>query len=99
MVGVFVDVRNAELRLPEERVIRTPKNLPLLGDRTDDRFERGTFVRVPERAGFDFAHDLGDSAPNRTEVLESLFPEKPRLVRAGWIAAPALDQRPQQRRR
>lgn len=36
----FVDIRNAKLRLPQECVIGALEDLPLFGDRVNDRLER-----------------------------------------------------------
>jgi len=41
----------------------------------------------------DFGDDLLDTAPDRAKVLDSLFPQEPRLVSAARIASPALQQR------
>lgn len=38
--GVFVDVRNAQLRLPEKRMVRPFENLALFGNRSDHRLQR-----------------------------------------------------------
>jgi hypothetical protein len=40
MRGIFVDVRNPQLRFPQERVIGPLENLTLLGDRVHDGLQR-----------------------------------------------------------
>ena len=39
MIAVLIDVGNAQFRLPQERVISAPENLPLFGNRMNDRFQ------------------------------------------------------------
>ena len=56
--GVLIRVRDPELGLPEESVIRALEDLPLLGDGTDHNFQGGAPVGVAKRAGLDLAHHL-----------------------------------------
>ena len=39
VLPVLIDVRDAQLRLPEPRVIRAPEHRPLFRDRADDGLE------------------------------------------------------------
>lgn len=90
--GVFVDVGNAEFRLPEKRVIGPLEELPLLGDGSDHRFERGATIGIAERAALNFVDDPSDTAADGAEVLAPLLPEKPTLMGAGLADAPSFDE-------
>src|SRR3546814_10437636 len=67
---VFIDVRDAQFWLPKKRMIRTFEYLPLLGDRMNDRFQRRSAISDAEPPGFDFGDHLGETTPNRTEILD-----------------------------
>ena len=92
VLPVLVDVGDAELRLPEEGVVRALEDLALLRDRADDRLERRALVDVAEGARLDLRDDGPDSPPDGAEVLEAFLPEEPRAVRPTRIRPPALDE-------
>src|SRR3546814_17805920 len=79
---VFIDVRDAQFWLPKKRMIRTFEYLPLLGDRMNDRFQRRSAISDAEPTGFDFGDPLGETTPNRTEILDALVPKQPALIRS-----------------
>ena len=54
----LVDVGNAQLGLPQEGVVGTLEDLPLLGDRANDGSQRRTAVGVAKRASVDLADHL-----------------------------------------
>jgi hypothetical protein len=95
VLAVLVDVGNPQLRLPEERVVRPLEDLSLLGDRAHHRLERRSPVQVAERAVSDLPDDFLQSTPDGPEVLQSFFPQEPRLVRGARILPPAFDERTQ----
>jgi hypothetical protein len=92
VVLVLVDVRDAQLGLPQKRVVRTLEDLPLLGDRRHDGLQRRAPIHVAEASTLDLAHDLPDAAPDRAEVLQALFPQEPGAVRRMGIGLPTVDQ-------
>ena len=93
VVGVLVNVGDAQLGLPQERVVGALENLALFGDGPDHYFERRAAVHVAKAAGVDLAHHGSQPAPNGTEVLQPFVPKKPAAVRAARICFPALDER------
>ena len=95
VVRVLVDVRDAQLGLPQKRVVGALEDLPLLGDRADDGLERRAPVGVAEGARLDLRDHLLDAATDGAEVLEPLLPEKPGPVRPAGIVAPTLDKIPE----
>mmetsp|Transcript_61794 Transcript_61794/g.146106 ORF Transcript_61794/g.146106 Transcript_61794/m.146106 type:complete len:480 (-) Transcript_61794:495-1934(-) len=92
VVGVFVDVGDAELGLPQEGVVRTLEDLPLLGNRAHHRLQRRTTVRVAEGSGLDVLHHLADASADRPEILQPLFPQEPAVVGAVRIGLPVVNQ-------
>jgi len=50
VIRVLIDVRDPQLRLPQEGVVGAPEDLALLGDRCDDRLEGGAAVSDAEAA-------------------------------------------------
>ena len=87
----LVDVGNAQLRLPEERVVRTFENLPLLSDGLDHCFKGRTLVTTTEGPRLHLRNDLLQAPTDRAEIFEALFPEKPRLVGAIGTRPPSFD--------
>ena len=92
ILAILVDIRYPQLRLPQERVIRAPEDLPLLGDGANDRLERRAPVGVPEGVALDVGDHGCDPAANRAEVLETLLPQEPGPIGAAGILAPAFKQ-------
>jgi len=74
-------------------MIRALEDLPLLGNGTNNRFERRALVNVAERAGIDFVDDLGEAPPDRTKILQTVRPEEPITVYTSWIVLPLDDER------
>src|SRR3546814_8566233 len=70
--------------------------LPLLGDRMNDRFQRRSAISDAEPTGFDFGDHLGETTPNRTEILDALVPKKPALIGRVRVFLPSLNQLPRQ---
>jgi hypothetical protein len=95
VVAVLVDVGDAQLGLPEEGVVGALEDLALLRDRADDGLQQGALVDVAEAIRLDSLDDLFDPPPDGAEVLEALFPEKPRAVGCPRVGAPALDETPE----
>jgi hypothetical protein len=87
VLGAFVDVGDAQLRLPQEGVLRTLKDLTLLGDRMDDGLERRPAIGDAERARRDLRYNLLKAAADRAEVLDALVPQEPRAVGGAGIVA------------
>ena len=77
VVGVLVDVGNAQLRLPQPRVIGPLEELPLLSHGMYDCLEGRPAVGIAERPDLDLRHHLGDAPADGAEVLEALLPEEP----------------------
>ena len=92
IVPVFVDIRDPQLGLPQERMIGALEDLALLGNRGHDRLEGRSSIDVAERAFVDFLDDLADSTPDRAEVLQSFGPQEPGLVRSIRVLLPAINQ-------
>src|SRR5205809_225321 len=78
--SIFVDVRDSQLWLPHERMVRALEDLPLLRNRIQDGLERRSPVGISERIGSNFRDYLLKSAPDRPEVLDARVPQKPRPV-------------------
>src|SRR3546814_3642694 len=51
MLGVLVDIRDAQLGFPQERVVGALEYLPLLGHGGHHRFQRRAAIGVAEGAG------------------------------------------------
>jgi hypothetical protein len=92
VVAVLVDIRDAQLRLPEEGVVGALEDLALLRDGVDNRLQRGASVRIAEGAGPDLLDDGLDAAPDRAEVLDTLLPQEPRPVGSAGILAPVPEE-------
>src|SRR3546814_11736634 len=75
-------------------MIRTFEYLPLLGDRMNDRFQRRSAISDAEPTGFDFGDHLGETTPNRTELLDALVPKQPALIDRVRVFLPSLNQLP-----
>nr|WP_231867887.1 hypothetical protein [Gluconobacter thailandicus] len=94
LVGrIFVDIGNAQLRLPQEGVIRTLENLALLRNRMDDRFQRGTTIGDPECALGYLGNDLLQTTADRPKILDTFVPQKPALIGPCRIVPPAKEIR------
>src|SRR3546814_17523226 len=91
---VFIDVRDAQFWLPKKRMIRTFEYLPLLGDRMNDRFQRRSAISDADPTGLDFGDHLGETTPNRTQILTALVPKKPALIARVRVSLPSLNQLP-----
>ncbi len=91
--GVLVDVRNAQLRLPQKCMIGAFEYLPLLGNGADDRFQGGTAIGVAKHALRDLRNHLLYATADRAKVLEPLVPQEPVLVGAVGIVPPLVNQR------
>jgi hypothetical protein len=70
-----VDVGDPQLRLPQERVIRTFENLPLLRDRFHGSFKRGASIHISKRSRLYLRNNLKYSAADRPEVLDPFGPK------------------------
>jgi hypothetical protein len=90
VVSILVDVGNAELGFPQKRMVRTPKDLTLLSDRTHHRLERLALVSSAEGTVIDLRNHLLDATAYGSEILETLFPQKPSSVGAFRIRTPLL---------
>src|SRR3546814_20462483 len=75
-------------------MIRTFEYLPLLGDRMNDRFQRRSAISDAEPTGFDLGDHLGETTPNRTELINALVPKKPALRGRVRVFLPLLHQLP-----
>jgi hypothetical protein len=82
VVGVLVNIGNAQFRLPEKRVIGTLEDLPLFGNRSDNGLQRRSSVRIAKGACVNFLDDGADPAPDGSEILEAFRPEEPGLIGA-----------------
>lgn len=92
VVVVFVNIGDAQLWLPKECMVRAFEDLALFGDRMDHSFKRRAAISDPKRPGFDFGHDLLDPAPDRTKILDPLFPQEPAFIRCPGVLPPSTDQ-------
>ena len=95
VVGVFVDVGNAQLGFPQEGVVSPLEDLPLFGDGPHHNLERRASVHIAEAAAVDLAHYGAQPAADRTEVLQAFVPEEPAAVGGTGVSLPALDQGPE----
>ena len=80
--GVLIDVGDAQLGLPEKRMLGALEDLALPCHRTHDRLERRAAERAAEGASINVLDHLGQATADGTEVLQPLFPQKPRVVGA-----------------
>ena len=92
VVGVLVDVRDAQLGFPQECVVGTFEDLALLGDGMNHRLQRGATVGVAEGARLDVGDDLLDAAADGAEILHPLLPQEPGAVGRAGVLPPPLDQ-------
>ncbi|GAV36263.1 hypothetical protein ROTAS13_03950 [Roseomonas sp. TAS13] len=92
VLRVLIDVGDAELRLPEEGVVRTLEDLPLLCDGVDHGLQGRSAVGDAKGPGLYLGHNLLDAAPDRAEVLDPLLPKKPAPVGGAGVVAPARQQ-------
>jgi hypothetical protein len=92
IVPVFVDIRNPQFGLPQERMVGPLEDLTLLGNRGHDRLERRSLIDIAEVAFVDLLDDLADSTPDRAEVLQSFGPQEPGLVGSIRVLLPAFNQ-------
>jgi hypothetical protein len=90
--GILVDVRNAQLGLPQEGVVGAFERLPLLGDRVHHGLERGAAIRDTKSIGGDLGGDLLHAAANRAKVLQTVFPQEPALISPPRICPPPHEQ-------
>ena len=93
MIGILIDVRDAQFGLPEEGMVRPLEDLALLCNRGDHGFEGGPAIGVAECPSLNLIDDRADAAPNGAEVLEALRPEKPRLICPVPVSFPSLNER------
>ncbi|MGD6519191.1 hypothetical protein VWQ21_22610, partial [Xanthomonas citri pv. citri] len=95
LVGaVLVDVRDAQLRLPEEGVVGAVEDLALLCDRVGPRLQSRAAVGVAEGVGPDLLDHGLEAASDRAEVLDALLPQGPGPVGAARVVAPGPDAVP-----
>jgi hypothetical protein len=64
--------------------------LTLLGNGVNDDLERRVTILRAKGIGFNVTHDFLQSAPNRAEILEVFFPQKPGAIGAASVFTPAL---------
>ncbi len=92
----FVNVRDPQFWLPQKSVVGAFEYLPLLGDRADNRLERGAFVDVAKCACFDLLDNLRYSPPNGPKIFKPLLPQEPCAIGGIRIVSPTFDQDAQQ---
>jgi hypothetical protein len=69
-------------------MVRTFEDLALFGNGMDDGFERRSAIGDAKRTALDLADDLGDTAPDRTKILQPLVPQEPASIGRARIVTP-----------
>ena len=94
VVLVLVNVRDAQLGLPVERVGRALEHLLLLADDAEHEFERGALKIVAKAAGLNVLDHLLHPASDGAEGLQAfLVIDKPRIVNGLGISFVLLNKR------
>ena len=92
VLRILVNIRNAQLGFPKERMVSSFEHLSLFCDGFHDRFQRRAAIGHTKCARLDLVNNFGDATTDGSEILNPLLPQKPIAIGGTFVRPPLQKQ-------